>query len=76
MVLDKVREIISNELNMNVNDITEETSLMDDLGADSIDLFQIVMALEEEYKLEFSNEDAEGLHTVADAVAYIKEHVA
>lgn len=74
MEFEKIRQIIAEELNMNESDITEQTSLADDLGADSIDLFQIVMALEEEYNLEFSNEDAEKIKTVADAVEFIKNN--
>ncbi|WP_105615897.1 acyl carrier protein [Vallitalea okinawensis] len=74
MEFEKIRQIIAEELNMNESDITEQTSLADDLGADSIDLFQIVMALEEEYNIEFSNEDAEKIKTVADAVEFIKNN--
>lgn len=72
MEFEKVREIIADELGLNKSEIKMETNLADDLGADSIDLFQIVMALEDEFSIEFSNEDAEKIKTVGDVVEYIK----
>ena len=61
MVFEKVREIISEQLNISEGDVTLETSFTDDLNADSLDIFQIIMALEEEFDMEISNEDAEGI---------------
>jgi len=76
MILKKVKEIIAEQLNIQESEITEETSFQDDLGADSLDIFQIIMALEEEFDMEISNEDAEKISTVGDAVEYIKNAVA
>ncbi|WP_058486328.1 acyl carrier protein [Defluviitalea phaphyphila] len=72
MILEKVKKIIAEQLNIQESEITEDTSFQDDLGADSLDIFQIVMALEEEFDMEISNEDAEKIITVKDAVEYIK----
>ncbi|MGL4799065.1 MAG: acyl carrier protein [Cellulosilyticaceae bacterium] len=73
MVFEKVREIISEQLNISEGDVTLDTSFTDDLNADSLDVFQIIMALEEEFELEISNDDAEGIVTVRDVVEFIKE---
>lgn len=75
MELEKVKQIISEQLNVSVTSIDENTSFVDDLGADSLDVFQIIMALEEEFELEISNEEAEKLSTVGDAVEYIKKNL-
>ncbi len=75
MEFEKIRKIIAEQLHHPEENITEETSFQDDLGADSIDIFQIIMALEEEFELEISNEDAEGISTVGDVVEYVKEHI-
>ena len=56
MVFDKVKEIIAEQLNISESEITEDTSFQDDMGADSLDIFQIIMALEEEFDIEISNE--------------------
>ena len=72
MEFEKIRKIISEQLNIPESEITEEISFEDDLGADSLDIFQIIMALEEEFNLEISNEEAEQIATVADVVEYIK----
>ncbi|NLP46130.1 MAG: acyl carrier protein [Epulopiscium sp.] len=72
MEFETIRQIIAEQLNVPESDITEETSFEDDLGADSLDIFQIIMALEEEFDLEISNEDAEQISTVSDVVEYIK----
>lgn len=73
MIFNKVKKIIAEQLNIPESEITEETSFQDDLGADSLDIFQIIMALEEEFDMELSNEDAEKISTVKDAVEYIKK---
>ncbi len=73
MVLDKVKEIISEQFNISEEEVTAYTSFVDDLNADSLDIFQIIMAIEEEYEIEISNEDAEKVATVGEVVEYIKE---
>lgn len=73
MVFDKVKEIISEQFNISEDEITLLTSFVDDLNADSLDVFQVIMAIEEEFELEISNDDAEKVSTVADIVDYIKE---
>ncbi len=76
MELEKVKQIIAEQLNISESSIDESTSFVDDLGADSLDVFQIIMALEEEFEMEISNEEAEKLVTVGDAVNYIKNNLA
>ncbi len=73
MEFEKIRTIISEQMNIPENKIHMETSFADDLGADSLDLFQIISELEEAFDMEFPVEDAEKIKTVADAVNYIKE---
>lgn len=74
MVFEKIREIISEQLNISEEDVRLETSFKDDLNADSLDIFQIIMAIEEEFDMEISNDDAEGITTVGNVVEFIKEH--
>lgn len=76
MEFDKVKEIIAEQMSISEDEITLESSFIDDLGADSLDLFQIISELEEEYDMEFANEDTENIKTVGDAVNYIKEALA
>lgn len=71
-MLEKIAEIIREQLNLDDVEIAEETSFKDDLGADSLDLFELVMAFEEEYGIEIPSEDLEKLVTVGDVVEYIK----
>lgn len=73
MVFEKIREIISEQLNISEGDVTLETSFRDDLNADSLDIFQIVMAIEEEFEMEISNDEVEEITTVGEIVDYIKE---
>ena len=72
----RVKEIIVEQLGVNESEVTPEAKFVDDLGADSLDLVELVMALEEEYNLEISDEDAEKILTVGDAIEYIQTHVA
>ena len=67
----KVKRIIVEQLGVDETKVTPQASFVDDLGADSLDVVELVMALEEEFGLEISDEDAEGLTTVADAIKYI-----
>lgn len=71
---DKVKEIICEQLGVGVEDVTPEASFIEDLGADSLDIVELVMALEEGYGIEISDEDAEKIRTVKDVVTYIEEH--
>lgn len=76
MEVDKLKEIIGNVMNIETDTITEETTFIDDLGADSLDIFQIVLSLEEEYDVEFDNEDIEEIQSVKDAVEVLKKAIA
>ena len=67
-----MQEIIADVLNVETDDITMETTFVDDLGADSLDIFQIIMGIEETFDIEIDNEDAEKIMTVGDAVEQIK----
>ena len=69
----KIKEIIVDVLNVSEEDITMETTFVDDLGADSLDVFQIIMGIEEAFDVEIENEDAEKIVTVGDAVEQIKK---
>ena len=72
MEFDKIKNIISEVLSID-DGITEETTFVDDLGADSLDIFQIIMAIEEEFEIEIPTEEAEKITTVGDAVEQIKK---
>ena len=71
MELEKLKEIIADVLNVDADDITEDTTFVDDLGADSLDIFQIIMGIEETFDIEIDNDDAENIATVGDAVEQI-----
>ncbi len=70
----KVFSIIAEQLGVDEEEIKLESSFVDDLGADSLDIVELVMALEEEYGIEIPDEDAEKIQTVQDAINYIKDH--
>jgi acyl carrier protein len=70
----RVKEIVIEQLGVNEDEVTPEASFLEDLGADSLDIVELVMALEEEYELEISDEDAESIKTVQDVVSYIEGH--
>ena len=76
MEFEKIKKIIAEVLNVDENEITMETTFTDDVGADSLDVFQIIMGLEEEFDIEIANEDAEKIVTVGDAVEQIKNALA
>ncbi len=71
-MLEKMKEMVADQLNVDAVEITAETSFKDDLGADSLDLFELVMALEEEYNVEIPSEDLEKLTTVGAVMDYLK----
>ena len=75
MEFEKLQAIIADVLNGPKDDITPETTFVDDLGADSLDIFQIIMGIEEEFDIEIDNEEAEKITTVQDAVEQIKKAV-
>lgn len=71
-MLEKMKEIISEQLNVGIEEIGPKTSFKEDLGADSLDLFELVMALEEEYNIEIPSEDLNELKTVEEVIGYLK----
>ena len=70
----KVKEIIAKELEVDVKQLTAEAKFIEDLGADSLDIVELVMALEEEFGLDIPDEDADKLKTVGDAMNYLQQH--
>lgn len=72
--LQKIREIVAEQLGVDVEEVTPEASFIDDLGADSLDTVELVMALEEAFSVEIPDEDAEKIKTINDAIAYIESH--
>lgn len=72
-VFDKVKQIIVQQLGVEEDEVTMDASFIDDLGADSLDLVELVMAFEEEFEMEIPDEEAEKIRTVGDAVRYIQE---
>ena len=73
---EQVKEVIVNELGANEAEVTEATSFKEDLDADSLDLFEMIMALEEQYEIEIPSEELENLTTVGEVVRYIDEKLA
>lgn len=72
-MLEKMKELIADQLSIDADSITEESSFKDDLGADSLDLFELVMALEDEYSVEIPADDLQNLATVGDVMKYLKD---
>ena len=72
-MLEKMKEIIADQLSVSEDEVTLEASFIDDLGADSLDLFELVMALEEEYDVEIPSDDLAELNTVGDVINYLKD---
>ena len=73
-VQDKVIEIVCDQLTLDKSQVMPESSFLEDLGADSLDIVQLIMALEEEYHLESSDEEADKIRTLRDIVTYIENH--
>lgn len=73
-MFEEIREMIADSLGVDADIITEESSFKEDLGADSLDLFELVMSLEDEYGLEIPTEDLEQMITVGDVLKYIEAH--
>ena len=71
-MLEKIKEMVAEQLNVDVADITEETSFKEDLGADSLDLFELVSNLEDEYEIEIPSEELEKITTVGAVMNYLK----
>ena len=72
MVFEKIKEILVDQLHVNENDVTPDASFIDDLGADSLDIVELIMAMEEEFDIEVAEEEVENLTTVGAAVDYIR----
>jgi acyl carrier protein len=73
-IAEKVKKMIVEQLGVNEAEVQPEAKFIDDLGADSLDIVELVMALEDEYGIEIPDEDAEKIETVGDAIRYIEEH--
>lgn len=74
-MLEQIQEIIAEKLGVDISEVGLDTRFNEDLGADSLDLFEVVMALEEEFNISIDNEDLEQIKTVQDAITYIREQV-
>ena len=74
-ILDRVKKVTCEELGVSENEVTDKASFVDDLGADSLDLVELVMAFEEEFGVDVPDDDAAGLKTVGEAVSYIEKKV-
>lgn len=72
-MLEKIKEIVAEQLNVEVSTISDNSSIKEELGADSLDLFEIVMALEEEFDIEIPTEDLENIKTITDVSNYLSE---
>ena len=72
-IFDEVKEVVVEQLNVNPDEVTLEADFVEDLGADSLDVVELVMALEEKFEIEIPDEDAEGIKTVKDVVEYIEK---
>lgn len=73
-VEDKIKKIIAEKLSVDIAEVVPKASFIDDLGADSLDLVELIMSMEEEFDIEISDEDQEKLRSVKDAIDYIKAH--
>lgn len=75
MVYEKIKTMISNQFKIDEDDITMDTSFRKDLGADSIDLVELIISIEEEFDIEVEDDELENINTVRDAVNYIEKHI-
>jgi acyl carrier protein len=73
-ILDEVKEVVVEQLNVSPDEVKEESKFVEDLGADSLDVVELVMALEEKFDIEIPDEEAEKIATVADAIKFIEDH--
>jgi len=73
-IIDEVKEVVVEQLSVDAGEVKEESRFVEDLGADSLDVVELVMALEEKFGIEIPDEDAEKIVTVADAVKYIEDN--
>ncbi len=73
-LIDDVKEVVVEQLNVNPDEVKEDSKFVEDLGADSLDVVELVMALEEKFDIEIPDADAEGIATVGDALKYIETH--
>lgn len=75
MILEKIKAILSEQFDVEEDEITNETNIADDLGADSLDVVDLIMSIEDEFEVEIPDEDVEGIKTVEDIVKYIEPKV-
>ena len=75
-LVDRIRTIISEQFGVNMAEVTPDANILDDLGADSLDVVELVMTLEDEFDIEVSDEAAESIRTIGDVERYVAEHVA
>ncbi|HMJ10534.1 MAG TPA: acyl carrier protein [Polyangiaceae bacterium] len=74
-IADKVKEIVAQQLDVNIAEVKEEAQFIEDLGADSLAIVELVLAFEEQFEIDIPDEDTEKIATVGDAIKYIQEHV-
>lgn len=72
-ILEKIKDVVADKLDADPEDVTEESRFMDDLGADSLDVVELIMGLEDEFGVEISDDEAENIRTVGDAVRFIAD---
>jgi len=75
-LIEEVKEVVAEQLNVNPDEIKEESKFVEDLGADSLDVVELIMELEEKFDIEIPDSEAENIATVGDAIKYIQEHSA
>ena len=73
-LIDDVKEVVVEQLSVNADEVKEDSKFVEDLGADSLDVVELVMALEEKFDIEIPDSDAESIATVGDAVKYVEDH--